>query len=277
MRLVVDANQAGRVPATLPAGFAGLTLSPFLVAEILLRGPGPRTQTFAVLAAHDLTIGMQPRELLDNIALLQAADIVRATPFPTPNSEVHALSRRLLNRSDYPQAVLWAKKVKASHHKLCRNFASMAARARKSIKEQRIRKLNDFTEVKQVLAQGSESFLGSLVNTTVRKGRPRVVIQNRQALYDAVMMNAYLHRYFHALLYYVVSVSRLWRDQRLNRDPKATRDDWSDLALSLYTGDGDVIVSKDALVRQAFAAIDPTVRVLSAAALGANPETTLRA
>jgi hypothetical protein len=40
------------------------------------------------------------------------------------------------------------------------------------------------------------------------------------------------------------------------------------LALSLYTGDGDVIVSNDALVRQAFAAIDPTIRVLPATALG---------
>jgi hypothetical protein len=70
------------------------------------------------------------------------------------------------------------------------------------------------------------------------------------------------------LLYYVVSISKLWRDQRLNRDPASTRDDWADLALSHYVGDGDIIVSNDALVRQAFAAIDASIRVLEAAGLG---------
>jgi hypothetical protein len=81
------------------------------------------------------------------------------------------------------------------------------------------------------------------------------------------MTNPYLRRYFHALLYYVVSISRLWRDQRLNRDPPSTRDDLADLALSHYVGDGDIIVSKDGLVRQAFAAIDPSIRVPDAVGL----------
>lgn len=65
---------------------------------------------------------------------------------------------------------------------------------------------------------GPDSFLGSLVNATVRhKGRRSVMIRDADALYAAVMMNPYLRRYFHSLLYYVTSISRLWRDQRLNR------------------------------------------------------------
>ena len=269
MRLVIDTNQADRLPAILPARFVGLTLSPFLLAEVLLRSRCPRIETLGLLSQHDITIGIQPAEMLDIVASLRADAIPELTPFPAPNSELDHLSRRLLNEAGYRPAANWAKRVKASHLKLCGGFVALSARARKEIKRERIKRLGSFPDALEQLAQGPDSFLGSLVNTSVRhKGRRSVAVQDADALYAAVMTNPCLRRYFHSLLYYVVSISRLWRDQRLNRDPASTRDDWADLALSQYVGDGDIIVSKDGLVRQAFAAIDPSIRVLDAAGLG---------
>ena len=269
MRLVIDTNQANRLPASLPARFVGLTLSPFLLAEVLLRSRCPRIETLGLLSQHDISIGIQPAEMLDLVAPLEADAIAKVTPFPLPNSELDQLSRRLLNEPDYRPAAEWAKRVKASHVKLCGGFVALSTRARKEIKRQRIKRLANFPGALEQLAQGRDSFLGSLVNTSVRhKGRRSVAVQDADALYAAVMTNPYLRRYFHSLLYYVVSISRLWRDQRLNRDPASTRDDWADLALSHHVGDGDMIVSNDGLVRQAFAAIDPSIRVLDAAGLG---------
>ena|SRR5437870_1705424 len=84
---VIDTNQANRVPTTLPAGVAGLTLSPFLLAEVFLRSRGPRIETLALLSRHDVRIGMQPAEMLDLVATLGADAIAELTPFPAPSSE----------------------------------------------------------------------------------------------------------------------------------------------------------------------------------------------
>jgi hypothetical protein len=265
MRLVIDTNQAARVPAVLPAGCAGLTLSPFLLAEVLLRGERPRIETLALLSRHEIVVGVQPSEMLDLVGISGPDAIAELTPFPAPNSELDRLSHRLLNEMDYRAAAAWARKVKASHLRMCGDLVSLSDRARKVIKRKRIRRLADFSDALAQLAEGADSFLGSTVNTTVRhKGRRALVVQDADALYAAVMKNCYLRRYFYTLLYYIVSISRLWRHQPLNRDPASSRDDWSDLALSLYVGDDDVVVSNDALVRQAFAAIDKSIQVVEA-------------
>ena len=128
MRLIIDTNQANRVPATLPAGFAGLTLSPFLLAEVLLRSRRPRIETLALLSRHDIRISMQPAEMLDLLAPLDANAITELTPFPVPNSELDQLSQRLLNEADYGSAAAWAQRVKASHSKLCGGFVSLSTR-----------------------------------------------------------------------------------------------------------------------------------------------------
>ena len=82
-----------------------------------------------------------------------------------------------------------------------------------------------------------------------------------------MLRNAYLRHFFHALLFYVTSLSRLWANQRLNRDPNARRDDWADLCVALYVGRRDFVVSADGLIRNAFATIDATIRVVTAATL----------
>lgn len=78
------------------------------------------------------------------------------------------------------------------------------------------------------------------------------------------MKNPFLRHFFLGILFYVISISRAWTTQTLNRDPVATRDDWADLTLGFYVGAGDVVVSADALLRDLFTAIDPRIRLVTA-------------
>jgi hypothetical protein len=76
-----------------------------------------------------------------------------------------------------------------------------------------------------------------------------------------------MRHFYQGLLVYIVSISRLWRDQRLNYEPLPTRDDWADLLVLLYTGNDDTVVSADRLVKRICGMIDPTVRVTEASKL----------
>jgi hypothetical protein len=245
-----------------------LTLSPFLLAEILLRGEQETRETFNVLQQHNYRLGMQPAEMLDLVAGTPADGIAEVTPFPSPDSVLAALTQMLFDERRAATARTWAQAVKASHLAFCGRLETFAASARAGLREIGVDRLRDFHGAVEGLASGPESFLGSLVNTTVRNNGERAVVEGEPgALYSAVMANPYLRRYFHGLLYYIVSISRFWENQALNRDPSSRRDDWTDVAISLYVGDGDVVASSDRLVRQLFDAIDSSVQVVDAGSL----------
>jgi hypothetical protein len=69
------------------------------------------------------------------------------------------------------------------------------------------------------------------------------------------------------MLFYVISVSRVFAVQRLNHDPTPERDDYTDFTIALYVGSADAVVSADRLIRDVFGAMDPTVRLLLASEL----------
>jgi hypothetical protein len=84
-------------------------------------------------------------------------------------------------------------------------------------------------------------------------------------LYSAVKQNQYLSRLFITILYYLVSWSRLWADQSLNFDPSATRDDWVDITLPFYAGDGDLILTADVKLQVAVGKIERSGKVTAKA------------
>lgn len=116
------------------------------------------------------------------------------------------------------------------------------------------------------MATGPDSFLASLVISTLTNRRARPTLEKDPVvLYRFVMKNPFLRHFFHAILYYIVSVTRLWKDARLHRAHH--KNDWTDLTMALYVGDRDVLVTDDELLRAVFKTIDPAVRVISAADL----------
>jgi hypothetical protein len=104
-----------------------------------------------------------------------------------------------------------------------------------------------------------------MVMKTLTNGGKRPVIENPALVYRSVMKNPFLRHFYHAILYYIVSVTRVWRDARLHR--LHHRNDWTDLTMALYVGHRDVLVTEDELLEAVFKTIDPAVRVVSAATL----------
>lgn len=276
MRLVVDTNQARLIPAMLrrdrPTGrTVGLTLPPFMLAEVLLRGHGPRQDTLEHLRAYAVRIGLEPALVVETLAGMRESQISRFEPFPAHRSDLDRLYRRLLREDGPtvdPRAAQWARTVKASNLKMASMFVRQSMKARDAIRRQRIPKADTFADAVAAVATAPDSFLESLVVSTISNGgRRALTVTDPQRLYRAVLRNPHLRHFFYALLFYITGISRLWRDQWLNRDAVPTRADWADLAVALYVGRRDFVVSADRLIRDVFAAIDPTIGVVIAADL----------
>src|SRR5262249_46213183 len=138
-------------------------------------------------------------------------------------------------------------------------------------------RLQSLEEAEQMLAQGADSFLGSIVVGSIENGGQRVLRLGCDDLFAAVMRNRQRGRFFRAVLAYFVGISGGW-DQQAFRGfgvdfapgGGGGNDDWADLSLFLYAQDGDVILSADRRVGAIARIIDPqgVVRVCVAAACG---------
>jgi hypothetical protein len=271
--LVIDTNQSRRIPAVFnPKGFAGnaegLSLPPYMMAELLPRGQAPRSDTLAAFAAHQVRIGVEPSMAIEAAVQLAAQDLPTFWPFPAPGDEIESDYRRLLNENTptvTPALARWAETVKQNHHAFMADMEARGIGARQRLKDLNAGEVEDFTEALK-MTNGPDSFIGSLIVTTFTNGGKRAVaISDPAELVRAVLENPYFRHFYHAILYYVVSVTKLWKDPTLHREHH--RNDWTDLTMALYVGAGDALVTNDGLLRAVFAAIDPGVRVVSASDL----------
>ena len=95
-----------------------------------------------------------------------------------------------------------------------------------------------------------------------------MTVTNRDELYAAVIKNPYLSRFFKTILYYIISFSQAWDDphRKLNFEPGAKRDDWTDMTVALYGGPGDLIITADRKLSGAVTMVNPDNRVRTALA-----------
>ncbi len=267
MWLVIDTNQSRRIPTVLNAdrcaGRAeGLSLPPYMMAELLPRGQAPRSETLAAFAAHRVRIGVEPSMAIEAAAQLGADVIPTFLPFPAPGDEIESDYRRLLKENTptvTPGLARWAETVKQNHHAFMAGMETRGIGVRQKLKDLNVGTVEDFTEA-QKMTNGPDSFIGSLIVATFDNGgRRTVAVTDSIKLVRAVLANPYFRHFYQAILYYIVSVTKLWRDPTLHREHH--RNDWTDLTMALYVGTGDVLVTNDGLLRSVFAAIDPEVRV----------------
>jgi len=273
MWLVVDTNQSRRIPATLNTdrltGQAeGLSLPPYMMAELLPRGQTPRSETLAAFGAHRVRIGVEPSMAIEAAAQLSVEDLPAFCPFPAPGDEIESDYRRLLNENTSrvtPALARWAETVKQNHHAFMNGMEARRIGARRALKEKNVGTIEDFAEAVQ-MTNGPDSFIGSLIVATfMNGGRRTVAIDDPAELVRAVLANPYFRHFYHAILYYIISVTKLWEDRTLHRDHD--KNDWTDLTMALYVGTSDALVTNDGLLRAVFAAIDPDVRVVLASDL----------
>ncbi len=212
MWLVVDTNQVGKLPATLapskPTGSAtGITLAPFVLAEILLRG-NPAL-SLARLQNLPIRIGLQPVDAMEAVAALSQKGIPGFEPFSDgPDPEYAEMQRALARPSPHHKA--WAQEVKQGNQTFCKGLISTAVGFRSQVRSQGFggKKFRDMAHALAELGQGKDSFLGDIVvNSISRSAGPKIGISNADDLYDEVMRNQYLGRSFKMVLCYVLSIS----------------------------------------------------------------------
>jgi hypothetical protein len=76
-------------------------------------------------------------------------------------------------------------------------------------------------------------------------------------LATSVMANPYLGRLFAMQFFYMMSVTQLWKEQKLN--VVAHKDDWPDITNVLYAGNGDIILTADGWLRRATAVVEQAI------------------
>jgi hypothetical protein len=225
-----------------------ISLPMHVFAEILLRGnPEP---TLAILRQCNVIFGLEIGEVLKAVSGLNEEQIRTFLPFVslgTPHyyRELYSgfvnLTKKHLD---------WAKLVKSNGLNFCGNMNETVLRTRP------LRNRLDKITTIEPLVGNNDAFENFLRGCVSAKGTRPCKVDDPTRLRAAVMNNPYLGRFWRSFMFYSVSWSRLWKNQELNCDPTADRDDFADLMLPLYAANGDIVLTADNMLKKAIATIE---------------------
>jgi len=258
MPLVLDTNQALSLPSGRKRDWV-LRLSPYVMAEVLLRGdPAP---TLERLSTFRFRLGLDLLDVWIQLSGLSFKEIREFEPFDRLGQQyrqdydaiVSAMNRVELGH------IKWAEHIKQSHRQYMSTMLDNALTFRKHLRELGWAKVKHSTiaEALSEYASDTESFLGSVVVSSITNGGTRPIQTRPDELFKAVMENQYVGRFFRTKLAYILSISRVWKDQLLNKDPSPKYDDMTDITLLLYAADGDLILSNDNYLSRLVALVEP--------------------
>jgi hypothetical protein len=247
MRLILDANQASRIPhgGTVPE----LVLPTYVLAEILL-GPDP-TPILERLSTLNPRLGLEPAAAFDAIATLTKTGIHEFEPF--------APSKFVYSAATLDSARCIAREKKKQHREFCSSMFEKAKAFRKKLVNGPPVKFHAISEA----LSGLTSFQEMVVDWIRNGGKRKCVVSDQNDLYHAVMQSRYFANFFRTILYFLISFSRAWKDQCHNFDPSGRRDDWTDITLPLYSRNGDFILTDDTKLRNAVRMIEPSGTLLA--------------
>lgn len=266
MYAVLDTNQALALPKAGAADAPGLTLAPYVIAEILLRSdPEPsirRIRSFRVRYGLQLA-----PEALEQVAGLTESELLHFRPFLAPGTVVASDSLYAGLRPDLapiPDAVrARAIATKGLARAFCGSMFGRSVRARERFRSVGgAPKFRDLEEALLWLDDWPESVADIISNGSARP----LAVPDPRRLYSAVMQNPFLARLFRSILSYQLSWFRLWADPSLNFDPSSRRDDFTDLVLPFYAEDGDVILTADKKLTSLLKMVAPNGAVAAATA-----------
>ncbi len=265
--VVIDNNEAKRipVPSRLCANFEGITISPFVLAE-LFKHP-PNRKYIKNLAQYPVRLGMTPGEVMYQVALLRRSRIVAFRPFHNQASE--QVQKMLL---DPPEQKMQEHVAETTTH-IYRGsgvFKSVKQEIHDALRSQgqepRDFKFAGFADALQKLATGPGNVLEGWLMKDVSEGGTRSVRTSPRALYMGAMQNPYLRHYYHTYLWYRLGFQEVWAEEYKDWNIPIKKNDWSDITLSLYAAPGDIILSADGTVRKAVSAVNPDRAVITALA-----------
>jgi hypothetical protein len=277
LRLVVDTNQVARLPGLQAlrnrrSDFEGLSLSPHVLAEILLlSNPEP---LLASLRRFDIRIGWTIWDALRKASGIPIEELETFHPFLSPNDPVFDKFTDVITRPT-ANAVAWANEVKDSARRFSSRMLQGALEFRDKLKALREKKkkfpeiggegendlVKDLNDALNRIGGGPDSFLGWITLTLLMNQEHLTTPASVKLKYhEAVLNNQYLGRFVRILYCYTLSISRLWKDYHLHFDPSLRKDDWTDLSLALYVADGDTLLTEDGRLRRLLSLAEPSGR-----------------
>lgn len=281
---VIDTNQAARLPifATLTGTnqtLKRLTLPPLVLAEILLRhNPAP---TLERLRQYEVRFGGELRPAFDEF--ISGA---RFRPFVKDYPRLNFLVSALADPTDRHRS--WAQEQKTAVRSylgtMATSFENWRHRSRASeVERKRLRDIQRSrgdervagserkrspTKYKTLDEAINDDLLSfrSTVLYVFTNGRSKQSSAEDAALFERIMAEPCLRRFWRAFLYCQVSWGRQWQDQKRNFDPTPNRDDMTDVQLLLFAEDGDTIITADKLLPTMLPEVEPSgvIRVCTA-------------
>lgn len=267
MRIVIDTNEAAALARSTAQGALNrkritVVLPPLVWAEILL-SPYHK-QRLSALAEYDLMFGIDLHEVYEHLSCLSEEQITSFDPVISPNSVRH--EKLLLSLLQSPDELIdQARRLKNKAAAGMANTAAHIQAFNKIYKDAQSRgqlttaqKFVTIDDAMQTIGKWLETQLVS--DVTSDGGRP-MRTASAESLYRAVLSNMYLDRFMRLLVCQHVGYGHAWHDETLNIDPSANRNDYTDMTIGLYAGDGDIIVTRDTILRNAIRHIDPQGQV----------------
>lgn len=236
---------------------AGLTLTPFTLAEIVLRPGGPSALRELLARCDQVRWGLEQRDVHSRVLGATEVERIRSLhPFlDDPDATQMAISLDA------------AKDMKANHKREAEALCWRARAARCRLTEAKVPRLSSFAEAENAFAWSPGALLPALVlNTLTDRDQVTARVEDPMTLYCAVMNNAFLGRYWRVWLGYLLSISDLWVQSALRGRSTGylpRQGDPVDLGLFLYAGDGDIVLTSDRRLGDLASVVDPkeTVRV----------------
>lgn len=278
---VLDTNQAARLPEF--RRYTGtnqirkrLTLTPLVLAEILMRAnPEP---TLERLRQYEIRFGTELRPAFEEFIsgarfrpfvrdFPRLKFLVSALEGPTDRHRSWASEQKIAVRGYLGTMATvfenWRRLSRESEIEHERLRQIQLARGDERVRDsERRRRPDKYDTLDEALNDDLLSFR-STVLFVFTNGRSRQSSAEHAAMFERIMAEPCLRRFWRAFLYCNVSWGRQWQDQKRNFDPSPNRDDMTDLQLLLYAEDGDTIITADKLLPRMLPEVEPsgTIRV----------------
>jgi hypothetical protein len=265
MNLILDNNQVSELSKLasweIRRKFDRIVLSAHSVAEILCHPHFKKM--IKMLEPFRLRFGFEIPTIADYVTGLPLARVENFEPFYSQCSENH---RQLANMLENPKRsdVKWARGLKVENLIFSRNMIEASSKFRTEAKRRGIpqkHKFRSLTQAMREMAVGSDSYLAELILVSLSNGGKREIhAGSNQPFVEAVMKNPYLGRFFGAMFCYSIGISNLWSVKglpHLRVTVQKDRDDWTDLSMFGYAGDGDIVLTADKMIRAYMSLIEP--------------------
>jgi hypothetical protein len=269
MRFVVDTNQIESIAKSEISQQSRLILiiSPWIWHEFILQQRLMHCLT--ALAQYNLAFGMHYSHIIDRLCCLNENEIREFEPIYPVDSEPHFILRGVFN-SPSPEHFQYAKKLYHDAQDDKKKWLSWLEERKKEYRDAISRgeniKAAEFSSIEEVdsyFISGENAKWRQMLIRDITDRYKNIRASSVNSLYNAVLENPCMHRFFRLHVTFVVAYADSWSTKIKNSigDLQANRNDAPDLMLGLYAADGDTILTNDKRFQRAFRFCDPLEKV----------------